>query len=287
MNKQNNKFTLIELLVVVAITAILASLLMPALRNARSKATQILCLSNVRQQGVAIMIYMGDYDGAMPLGGMPDHAHYGRTMLHGDYAAGHDNFGAIKEEMIGPPTGALDAWHCPRIVPGENDLMDISMAQLVRLGGGYAPVMPHSWASQGYDYLSADLNMGSYGNQPGFRSFANVQLARNGSDTGWYGTFNIGTGTYYECRSNRISALSYPGKTMLLGEIMPDETTDFEGNPPFQRPVYRGGIVRHNPGGFPEGGNALMADGAGKWVTEPTHFHSQYQAYYIFSPPNP
>ena len=66
MNSRRRAFTLVELLVVVAIIAVLASLLLPALTRAKSQANSAKCLSNLRQLGLTLSVYTSDH-GAYPL----------------------------------------------------------------------------------------------------------------------------------------------------------------------------------------------------------------------------
>jgi len=66
MLRRTKGFTLIELLVVIAIIAILAAILFPVFATARAKARAASCLSNVKQLGLAYLMYTDDWDGGMP-----------------------------------------------------------------------------------------------------------------------------------------------------------------------------------------------------------------------------
>ncbi len=67
MHRSRNAFTLIELLVVIAIIAILAAILFPVFAQAREKARQTACLSNLKQIGTGVMMYVQDYDETYPI----------------------------------------------------------------------------------------------------------------------------------------------------------------------------------------------------------------------------
>ncbi len=82
---QQLAFTLIELLVVVAIIGILAGLLLPAVTRAKDKSRDILCISNLKQLGIAVRLYADEHNGTLPdaepLPTMPQNATNARPRL--------------------------------------------------------------------------------------------------------------------------------------------------------------------------------------------------------------
>ena len=66
-SSQSRGFTLIELLVVIAIIAILAAILFPVFAQAKTAAKKTQSLSNVKQLGTSLAMYMGDYDDTFPM----------------------------------------------------------------------------------------------------------------------------------------------------------------------------------------------------------------------------
>src|SRR5580692_815365 len=98
-------FTLIELLVVIAIIAILAAILFPVFAQAREKARQTSCLSNTKQMGLAVLMYIQDYDETSPL------AYHNPSW--GGTQGPHTNFYASWWSFIYPYNKSGQVTRCP------------------------------------------------------------------------------------------------------------------------------------------------------------------------------
>ena len=121
-------FTLIELLVVVAIIGILASMLMPSLAQAREKAKQAACVSNMKQLGIAIINFTSDDKDTLP-GGL----WWGQESR---YKTGTGNFGVYLATYCGlpEPTGSYQSFpllECPSFTDsvGGFPVMDVKTFQ--------------------------------------------------------------------------------------------------------------------------------------------------------------
>lgn len=116
MKKKEKTFTLIELLIVIAIIAILASMLLPALKNARESAKKITCANRMKQLHSGHIMYAQDYDGW--LCGNRKNA-YWRLLIY-PYMGGQENY-AQSLTNIGKIIMEKKSYNCPSLgVPNSN-----------------------------------------------------------------------------------------------------------------------------------------------------------------------
>ena len=116
-SRYGRAFTLVELLVVISIIALLVSILLPALSKARESARTVICATNLRNVGMAIIYYADDNNNFLPPG-------FGFEGMQGT-AWEHNNYWSVAvSEYINPQQdvyhSSAEAMHCPTKRPYPN-----------------------------------------------------------------------------------------------------------------------------------------------------------------------
>ncbi len=146
---KKNLFTLIELLVVVAIIGILASILLPSLSNARIRGYEAVCISNLKQSGIASQLYADDNDEIMPFCGKTktaDDPNYAANITPGYWQFLIRDYSSVEAETFWDFKAEGTIFECP--------LQDIKINSNWTWLRGYS----HNFHYMGYNNTTAQFS---------------------------------------------------------------------------------------------------------------------------------
>ena len=186
-NASRTAFTLIEMLVVIAIIALLASIISPAVTGALRRARSTKCLSNLRQIGVATSQYAGDHKGGLPLAKVSNTLHWFQLLY--PYVGREDT------NWEDPNDHTSVFWGCPEWLGRDSGWNIPPQGAPAISSPGYGmnvyPVLPNHWIG----------NTSSGNPEPKFYISQISHPTRRvlvGDSIDWHiaGTGNYGNGTY-------------------------------------------------------------------------------------------
>ena len=232
LQQQRSAFTLIELRVVIAIIAILAAMLLPALAKAKSKAKQTACVSSLRQWGLAIQMYSPDNNDGIPHDGMNSSKTYGT----GDSLQVNAWFNLLPGLVAEQPLSYYTK-NAAMVNPGHDPVQN---SQLIPFPGGVGKMFQCAGASMS----KGDLAILSGGGTDGFFSYEmNIDLKTQS-----------GTTAYDYPLMPKLSRIPRPVDTVFMFDCVFSPTTEVVNSSPTFNSVnpanrWRNFASRHSLGG--------------------------------------
>ena len=200
--KLRDAFTLIELLVVIAIIAILAAMLLPALARAKQKAKQTNCINNMREVGIALVMYVGDYN-------QYPSCYWPNTSMEGT-TAGQNNY-VWMTRLLTLMGNNRNAFFCPAAL--SDSAWDTNVNSTLSFGKGEDGKITY------YNIASGDL------------TGTGTRFSIGYNDWGLNQTLHLGMGGDVGSRIIRDSTVHSPVNFISLGDCRSDATViEFNAN---------------------------------------------------------